>query len=82
MAEIRHGAIARAAFFIASALILAAPLAASAEIPSTPEAREAVLRGLHWQGEGKYSLTASKSSLALPADYRSSRAPVQSRSTR
>jgi uncharacterized membrane-anchored protein len=70
MARIDHGANARAAVFVVFALILAAPLSASAEIPSTPEARQAVIRGLPWQGEGKYTLTASKSSLALPADYR------------
>jgi uncharacterized membrane-anchored protein len=69
MAEIRHGAIARAVGFVACALILAGPLAASAEIPSTPEAREAVLRGLQWHGEGKYTLATSNSSLTLPAGY-------------
>jgi uncharacterized membrane-anchored protein len=70
MSTFMHRGAARAALFVVAALVLAVPLAASAEIPSTPEARKAVLQGLHWQGEGNYKLTASKSSLSLPANYR------------
>ncbi|HVM79089.1 MAG TPA: DUF2167 domain-containing protein [Stellaceae bacterium] len=69
MARLMNGARARFGALGTLAFCFLLPLAASAEIPSTPEARQAVLEKLQWQGAGKYQLTASKSSLDLPADY-------------
>jgi len=69
MGAFMHRRAVRARIFAATALLLVAPNLARAEIPSTPDARKAVLEGLHWQGEGNYKLTASKSSVSLPANY-------------
>ena len=66
MAWLIDGACARLSAF---ALILLVSGPVSAEIPSTPEARNAVIEGLPWQGAGKYDLPASKSTINLPDGY-------------
>jgi hypothetical protein len=66
MAWLIDGASAR---LTALALLLLVPAPVAAEIPSTPEARQAVIENLPWQGKGKYELPTSKSSMDLPDGY-------------